>query len=98
MRLPLTKYVTFAVAALLGLASLAIAHGHDEDSNMNMVEPSMARPTITSGANATVPQTYFRYSEHSGLMMAHIFFMTIAWVFVLPIGIQPIKLLKYRIC
>jgi hypothetical protein len=98
MRLPLTKYVTFAVAALLGLASLAIAHGHDEDSNMNMVEPSMARPTITSGANATVPQTYFRHGEHSGLMMAHIFFMSIAWIFVLPIGKQLLKTLNTKVC
>jgi hypothetical protein len=89
-----TKYVTFAVAALLGLASVAVAHGHDEDMDMKMGEPSMARPTITFGANATVPQTYFRYGEHSGLMMAHIFFMTIAWIFVLPIGIQLIKTLN----
>lgn len=95
MRSPTTKYVTFAIAALLGLASVAVAHGHDEDMNMDMGEPSMARPTITSGVNATVPQTYFRYSEHSGLMMAHIFFMTIAWVFILPIGMQLIKPLKY---
>jgi hypothetical protein len=95
---PSTKYVNFAVAALLGLASLAVAHGHDEDSNMNMVGPSMARPTITSGANATVPQTYFRHGELSGLMMAHIFFMTIAWIFVLPIGIQLLITLNTKIC
>ncbi len=98
MRPPSTKYVTFAVAALLGLASVAVAHGHDEDMNMNMGEPSTARPTITSAAYATVPQTYFRYGKHSGLMMAHIFFMTIAWVFILPIGIQLIKSLNTKDC
>jgi hypothetical protein len=88
MRPPSPKFVTFTSAVLLGLASVAVAHGHDEDMNMNMGEPSIARPTITSGANVTLPETYFRYGEHSGFLAAHIFLMTIAWVFVLPIGIQ----------
>jgi hypothetical protein len=98
MQPPLSKFVALAGAALLGLASVAVAHGHDEDMDMNMGEPSMAKPTISSGANVTVPETYLRYGEHSGLVMAHIFLMTIAWVFVLPIGRQFLNFLKYKVC
>jgi hypothetical protein len=88
MQPPSPKFVTLAGAALLGLASVAVAHGHDEGMNMDMGKPTIARPVITSVANVTVPETYFRYGEHSGLMMVHIFLMTIAWVFILPIGRQ----------
>jgi hypothetical protein len=88
------KIVTLAGAVLLGLASVAVAHGHDEGMSMDMGEPSVARPVITSAANGTAPDSYFRYGEHSGLMMAHIFLMTIAWVFVLPIGRQLPQALK----
>ncbi len=86
MQSPSPKFVTLAGAVLLGLASVAVAHGHDENMNMDMGEPSIARPIISQAANVTAPESYFRYGEHSGLMMAHIFLMTIAWVFVLPIG------------
>jgi len=88
MQPPSPKFVTLAGVVLLGLASVAVAHGHDEDMSMDMGEPSIARPTLISAANVTVPDSYFRYSEHSGLMMAHIFLMTIAWVFALPIGVM----------
>lgn len=97
MRPPSPKSVTFASAVLLGLVSIAVAHGHDEDMNMKMGEPSIARPTITSGANVTIPETYFRYGEHSGLLAAHIFLMTIAWIFILPMGIQLPQPLKDKI-
>lgn len=30
--------------------------------------------------------TYFLHNEHSGLMLAHIGFMVIAWVIILPLG------------
>jgi Domain of unknown function (DUF2427) len=98
MQPPSVRFVTFAGAALLGLASVAVAHSHDEDMNMDMGDPATSRPTITAAANVAAPSTYFRYGEHSGLMMAHIFLMTIAWVFVLPIGRQlpkTLKIIKY---
>jgi len=86
MQPPSPNFVTFSSAVLLGLVSTAVAHGHDEDMNMNMGVSSMAQPTTASGANATVAETYFRHSEHSGLLAAHIFLMTVAWIFILPIG------------
>jgi len=98
MQPPSAKSVTFFGAVLLGLASIAVAHGHDEDMNMNMGMPSMAKPAITSGANGTVVETYFHHTEHSGLLAAHIFLMTVAWVFILPIGIQLPQVLKRKEC
>jgi len=91
---PSPRFVTFAGAVLLGLVSIAIAHGHDEDMDIDMGDSSIARPNITSAANVVAPSSYFRYGEHSGLLMAHIFLMVIAWVFVLPIGRQPSQALK----
>ena len=94
MQPPSSNFLTFSGVVLLGLASVAVAHGHDEDVNMNMGMPSMAQPTTASGANVTLAETYFRHSEHSGLLAAHIFLMTIAWIFILPIGIQLPQVLK----
>ena len=94
MQPPSPNFVTFSGAVLLGLASVAVAHGHDEDMNMNMGGPSVAQPTTASGANVTFAETYFRHGEHSGLLGAHIFLMTIAWIFILPIGMQLPQVLK----
>lgn len=73
-------------AVLLGLVSIAVAHGDDEDMGMNMGVPETTNPTVATSANTTAPSTYFNYGEHSGLMFTHILLMTIGWVFVLPIG------------
>ncbi len=78
--------VNLAGAALLGLASIAVVHGHDDSIGRHMPEMSSSRPTIISSANATDPESYWQYGEHSGMMAAHIFLMSVAWVFVLPIG------------
>lgn len=92
MRSPTSS--TVAGAILLGLASIVVAHGHDEDSNMNMGTAAVPRPIIssaTSSATTTsvpVRDTYWTYSEHKGLLTAHIVLMTLAWIFVLPIGTQ----------
>lgn len=69
-------------AVIVGLLSLACAHGHEGGMAMDVGHSAQA-PSLS---NATVPATYFQSREHSGLLMAHIVFMTIGWVFVLPIG------------
>lgn len=81
------KFVALAVALLLRLASIAEAHGHDENMSMDMGEPAMSRPTVAQASGSSDPQTYYQYGEHPGLIMAHILLMTIAWVFILPIGV-----------
>lgn len=75
-------------ALLLGLASAVVAHGGDEEMNMKMGNSAVVSPAASSSAEGQAPNTYFRYGEHSGILMAHIFLMTIAWVFILPIGRQ----------
>ena len=87
-RLP-SYTVTSACILLLGLLPFAIAHGHghgDGDTAMEMGESSNSRPTIPPHAATDGPQSYFQYGDRSGLMLAHIVLMTLAWVFVLPIG------------
>ena len=75
---------------LLGFISSAVAHGHEEtgDMNMDMGGMSSTRPTVPTAAGGAMaePASYFQLKEHTGLMFAHIFLMTIGWVFVLPIG------------
>jgi len=86
------KSVALAGVVLLSLLPLAIAHGHDGDGetamDMSMGEAFVPRPTIHANLTPDVsgPPSYFQYGEHSGLMVAHIVLMTIAWVFVLPVG------------
>lgn len=86
---PLSQRIAnLAVVVLLGLASVAAAHGHGEDMKMEMGEPAMSRPAIatTSVTPNTGPESYFQYAEHSGLLVVHILLMTVGWVFILPIG------------
>ena len=89
MQPPSRNSVILAGAILLGFVSSAVAHGHDENQDMNIEMGGMpkSRPTMPP-ANGTMaePASYFQLTEHTGLMFAHILLMTIGWVFVLPIG------------
>jgi len=81
------------VLILLSIASIALAHGHDENEAMDMAGGEMShteasRPIISAISNSTDPgpPSYFRPTEHSGLMLAHIVLMSIGWIFILPLG------------
>ena len=90
-------------AALLLLASTAptLAHGHDDhgkaamDLGASMTAISSSVPSAMASATASmtsapVPntaETYFTHSGFSPLMLAHVGIMTLAWFFILPIGI-----------
>ncbi len=39
------------------------------------------------------PSTYFALTEHVGTIYAHITFMVLAWVFILPIGKPSLSIL-----
>ena len=49
---------------------------------------SHSDPLAVAAMNTSMapPQSYFAYPYHSGLMLAHIMLMTVAWFFVLPIS------------
>jgi hypothetical protein len=76
-----------AGALLLGLLlPLVGAHGDDDGMKMDMSMSTPARPVV----NETVyDPNYFFHPEHRGLMYGHIALMTLAWVFVLPVGEFP---------
>jgi len=78
-----------AGAVLLDLVSVALAHGHDEDSSMKMSTGTnlseVSRPHIYNTTEMG-PPSYFRHTECSRLMLLHIVLMSIAWIFVLPLG------------
>lgn len=66
-------------AVVLGLSPATLAHG-DEGMDMGGGDDA-PKPDPES-----YPPTYFTHPEHQGLMYAHIAFMTVAWVFLLPPG------------
>ena len=86
---------TPATLCFLWAVGLALAHGHDEHSNadMDMAQHMAHNPLSTAdlaststNLSSTTPESYFTYPQHGSLMLAHIVLMTIAWLFVLPIG------------
>ena len=89
--------------SLLAAVSFALARGHDEHHGAEILaatasasfpsssSSTAASSTITAMASvAAHSPTYFTHSPYSGLMLAHIILMTVAWVFVLPIGMLPL--------
>ncbi|KAL8953003.1 MAG: hypothetical protein Q9222_001118 [Ikaeria aurantiellina] len=87
-----------AAIALLATASLAIAHDHGDPeesrtgmlssttATSSMIAPLMATAT-PSASSPSGPISYFSHSGYSGLILAHIGLMTLAWFFVLPTSV-----------
>ena len=83
--------LTLARALLLPLvASAILVYAHEDSESTEASAVSCTQPhNGTLSSNITVPltpQSYFTYGSHSGLVLAHIAFMTLGWFFVLPIG------------
>jgi hypothetical protein len=86
---PSRAWSAVAGAVLLDLVSVALAHGHDEDASMEMntcMNLSEVSPPHIYNSTEMGPPSYFRHSEYSGLILLHIVLMSIAWIFVLPLG------------
>ena len=83
-------------ALLLVLASIITAHGDDEHTSMDM--GAGMNMSMGGKSNTTMPldpeRNYNQYDVpsysgldvHTGLLLAHVVFVVLAWVFVLPIG------------
>ncbi|TVY94001.1 putative membrane protein [Lachnellula willkommii] len=100
MQTPLRSFAAPAVVVLLGFASVAGAHGHEGDMKMDIGDTSVSRPTLASMPNTmdAGAQSYFQYGEHSELLVAHILLMTLAWMFILPVGVMfSISRSRYRL-
>lgn len=82
--------------ALLQVLNLTAAHGHDSHIAGVGASGSSETAQSTPAPNSTVaavmissqasPSSYFSYAHYSGFMLAHISLMTIAWLFILPVG------------
>lgn len=81
------RALTLATAALLLEAlPLVAAHGHGDESGEGEMDMHDApQPQVQ---NSDVPSSYWRLSEHVGLMYMHIALEVIAWFVVLPVGMS----------
>lgn len=61
-----------------------LAHGDDDDMSMADAMP-MATNQSLPGLEELLP-SYVHHPEHKGSLLMHIILMTMAWVFVLPLG------------
>lgn len=83
---PTQGYISTAAVLLFALACTTVAHGNEKvPESMNFAED--VRPAVFNTTSAMEPESYSQLGAHTGVMIAHIAFMTIAWVFVLPIGV-----------
>lgn len=76
-------------AVLLQLASLALAHGGDEHNGMDMGDMMKPEPHESQPGDPADPYnmpSYAGLGMHSGMILAHIILMVLAWFFILPIG------------
>lgn len=80
-----TQAFLLAGALVLGLSPAALAHGENGDMAMDM--GGMSQVEAISNSTIPGPPSYFRHSDYTNLMLAHIVLMTVAWVFVLPLTV-----------
>lgn len=95
MRSIASSLVYIAAPLLLSLAADARPHndhqsmGMDTDMSGGMGSShSGSAPSnhTADGDSQDYPMSYFAYQKHSGVIMAHIVLMVLAWFFTLPIG------------
>ncbi len=79
-------------ALLLSLLSLVAAHGDEgmegTHSAMKMGGMHNSTPTAQIDHLLTLP-SYAGRDTHTGSILAHIVLESVAWFFVLPVGMQP---------
>lgn len=91
------KIHLLSTAALLLLGFIPLTSAHDHGSGVRKTIDMEALPAaqinsswpsqLSFPTNSSASfQSYFSYPQASGLMLAHIVVMTVAWFFILPIG------------
>ncbi|KAI1080285.1 hypothetical protein F5B20DRAFT_107016 [Whalleya microplaca] len=75
-----------ALAAALGALPVVLAHGHGDEGAMDMGTDMAAEDPKPD--EASYPPTYFAHSEHASVMYAHIAFMVIGWIVMLPMAVM----------
>ena len=84
---------SLAALPLLILLPLASSHGDDTHTDgsrgMGMsgaTSTTAAVTNLTMNLTETLQPSYFSRSELSGLLIAHVTIMILAWFFILPVG------------
>lgn len=92
MRSPTTSVLPVAAATVIWalLLPAALAHGDDDAMSMNM-EGAMPMTANESLPALDLPPSYVHHPEYRGILLTHIALMTLAWVFVLPLGTSTKK-------
>ncbi|KAL8739246.1 MAG: hypothetical protein Q9181_000137 [Wetmoreana brouardii] len=94
-----TIFIFNTAISLLAILPLTLSHEHGGHGQGGMdMGPSMTASTSTAALpmnTVTVPAssklvlpTYFSHPDYSGLLLAHIGLMTVAWFFILPISVM----------
>jgi len=77
-------YLCFVILAAL---PIALAHGLDDATDMmNMSRDTHSSMSMQNMESDPDVSNYCSYSEHTGLMYAHIILMIISWVVLMPLG------------
>jgi hypothetical protein len=84
------RSLSSAVLVGLVLVPLALADG----DHLHGAKAESQAHNDDSQNDAEYPPTYFALADHANLIYAHIALMTIAWVFILPIGKSQVSASK----
>lgn len=92
MRSPTTSVLPVAAATITWalLLPAVLAHGNDDAMSMSM-EGAMPMAANESLPALDLPPSYVHHPEYRGTLLTHIALMTLAWVFVLPLGTLTTK-------
>ena len=76
------------LVALAGLLPSAIAYLHHGESNSTIGGSATGLSSTNSSVSLGPPTepSYFTDAAYSGLLIAHVALMILAWLFILPIG------------
>jgi hypothetical protein len=78
-----------AASAALLLCAFPLVTAHDDHESMDHMDGEKMNPSTPTGTPtpqaSAMASSYFSYSEHVGLILAHVAFMVIGWFFVLPV-------------
>jgi hypothetical protein len=79
---------------VLGLALLPVVlgHAHGQDVHDHNNDDVHGGPQFEEE-----PDSYFGLKDHANVIYAHILLMTLAWVFILPIGKYSVALLLFML-
>lgn len=91
------KLVSYLITLLLLTEGPPVVSAHGHGSHNGTEGDRAGSPTMSvvvntaTAAAAAMPASiealsYFTYSRHSSLVLAHIILMTVTWFFILPIG------------